>query len=133
MAPSLSLLRIVSASTNQALPTTRTSHALADWVQTPPTLGVSLTVAQMLAWQCVYGAWRSHVFTATKCCPPANFDRQIGCQSTHLNLLFKMVPSVLDENPGHQHIFLYKNKTLQVDLSQIESYFEVIIPNSHLR
>ena len=52
-------------------------------------------------------------------CGLANFDGQIGCQSTHFNLLFKIVPSISDESTQivGTH-FRTKIETLQVDPSQ---------------
>ena len=76
--------------------------------------------------------WRSRVLTEEELRPPASFDNDFLFQQVHLNLLFKMVPYVPDESVRIVGpLFYVKMKTLQVDPSQMESYFEVTIPNSY--
>ena len=53
-------------------------------------------------------------------------------QHAHLDLLFKMVPSVLDESAQIvDTYFCAKIETLQVDPCPTEPCFDVMIPNSY--
>ena len=60
------------------------------------------------------------------------FDDDSWYQQTHLDLLFKMVPSISDESGQiiGTH-FSVKIESLQDYLTQMEPYFEVTISNSH--
>ena len=65
--------------------------------------------------------------------PPTSFGSQHGCQSIPLNLLVVMVSSIGDESARIVGTYFHaKTKTLQVDPSQKEPYFEVMILNSYL-
>ena len=64
--------------------------------------------------------------------PLTSFDGQTGWQQIPLDLFIKMVPFVLNESAWIVDMHFYaKTKTLQVDLSQMEPYFEIVILNSH--
>ena len=64
---------------------------------------------------------------------PATPTACSGTQTNHLNMLVKMEPSILDKGARivGMHALLCKNETLQVDLSQMEPYFEIMAPTSY--
>ena len=79
------------------------------------------------------GAWTSPSGTALLRCPPTTFTVVFGSQQVHLSLLMKMVPSI--PNEGVQIVSMHfreKDKTLSVNLSQTEPYFELSISYLYL-
>ena len=88
----------------------------------------SSTAAQTLHWWCVAEPIL-HCYE-TPC--SGEFDGSSKSQQAYLNLLFNIVPSIPDESAQIVGTyFCLKTKTLLVDLSQTESFFKVMILNSH--
>ena len=77
---------------------------------------------------CVWGTRRSNGETPSPATPTAGS----GLQATHLNLFFEMVPLFATKVPRSLTRSLVRNdKTLPVDPSQTEPYFEVKISNPY--
>ena len=74
------------------------------------------------------GTWQN--FTMSERWSPAIFTGQSWCYGVRLGLRFNPIPFIFDESGWQVGTLFFANRTLNLDLSQVEPNFEVSIPNS---